>query len=270
MTPDFGASQIDLGPGVNVEILTFAGQTHAGHGGVHADYTASHPGHYNAKGANENDLSIGVKISRGDFEFWTAGDLSGAGGHGRNPLSGSGNAYTNVEWPFVQQMQAAGLESNIEIYRANHHGSKHSTSLPLLEALNPEFVLYSSGEANYNHPAVSVVKKVQATARQYATSMDVDAWPDAKDFAKYKGVKADEIHIMVSGDGSLYEIEGRLHESYSDAEEAAGIDNGAEDRPVESARLTGAAFGSGWAITPNISAAEAKAFYELMTGQAAQ
>ena len=270
--PQFGNQQIDLGTGVTVEIMTFAGLTHAGHDGVHADYESNHPGHYDAKGANENDLSIGVKISRGDFEFWTAGDLSGAGGHGRNPLSGSGNAYTNVEWPLVQQMQAAGVESNVEIYRANHHGSKHSTSWPLLEALNPEFVLYSSGEANYNHPAVSVVKKVQQTARQYATSMDVDAWPDVTDFAKYKGTKADEIHIMVSNDGSLYSIEGRIHESFSDTEEAAGADIGAEDRPVENAQLTGALTdtytASGWAITPNVSTAEAKAFYELVTGQA--
>lgn len=267
--PEFGTGQIDLGGDVRVEIITFAGQTHTGHQGVHADYEADHPGHYKAKSANENDLSIGLKISVRDFEFWTAGDLSGAGGHGRYPLSGSGRAYTNVEWPLTEYLRAQNLESDVEIYRANHHGSKHSTSAPLLEALDPEFVLYSAGEASYNHPAASVVKKVEATARQFTTDMDDDAWPRPSDFGRYRGQVAGEIHIMVSPDGRLYDIEGLERRSYSDVDEAEDLDAGGEDRHVAFLTRSGGAAARSH-ITPNLSIAQAKAFYEALTGQPAE
>ena len=260
--PLFGASQIDLGGSVIVEMATFAGRTHPEHGGVHEDYAANHAGHYDGKGANENDLSIGVKVIVGDFEFWTAGDLSGASGRGTSPLSGSGDGYTNVEWPLVQYLEENNIEADVEVYRANHHGSRYSTSKPLLKALDPEFVIYSAGEASYNHPSASVVKNVQYTARQFATSMDEDAWPDPSDFAKYKGEIGDEIHIMVSKDGGYYKIEDRVHRSYNDRQEAEDADKGEEDRPLsigESPIL------SGLSITPNMSSADAQNAYRLLT-----
>ncbi len=267
--PKFGDEQIELGPGVSADVITFAGLTHAAHQGVHADYETTHPGHFADNSANENDLSIGVKISVGDFEFWTAGDLSGAGGHGRYPLSGSGRSYTNVEWPLVQYLRAQNIETDVEIYRANHHGSKHSTSLPLLAALDPEFVLYSAGEAAYNHPASSVVKKVEATARQFTTDMDDDAWPRPSDFGRYRGTVAGEIHIMVSPNGRLYDIEGLERRSFNDTLEAEGLDEGAEDQHV--AFLTGSGnIPEGSRITPNISITDAKAFYEALTGLPAE
>ena len=121
--PRFGSGQIDLGAGAVVDIVAFSGKTHDADDGVHARYERTHPGHYARKPTSENDLSIAMNIRFGEFEFWTAGDLSGASGDGMAPLSGSRKGYTNVEYPMTQRWRQDGSERDVEIYRANHHGS---------------------------------------------------------------------------------------------------------------------------------------------------
>lgn len=42
-----------------------------------------------------------------------------------------------------------------------HHGSNTSTTLPFLEAVNPELAIYSAGENNsYNHPGAEAISRV--------------------------------------------------------------------------------------------------------------
>lgn len=132
--PRFGTGQIDLGSGVSVDIVAFAGRFGDDDEGVHARYERRNPGHYGRAPTSENDLSIAMRIALGDFEFWTAGDLSGASGNGTAALSGSSRNYTNIEWPMVQHWRQQGRERDVEVYRANHHGSGYSSTRQLLAA----------------------------------------------------------------------------------------------------------------------------------------
>lgn len=220
--PQFGADQIRLGGNVRVDILAFAGQYGPGQPSAFEQYQQQHPSYYAQHPASENDLSIAFELSLGNFEFWTAGDLSGADGDGTAPLSGSGNAYTNVELPMVNYWTGIGRETDVEIYRASHHGARYSTTPQLLAALDPEHVLYSA-ERGYRHPTEATVRNVARTATQYATGLD-PSWGDGSRFRTLHGRVVGEIRIMVSPDGSTYTINGDRFRSYSDAEERTNAD----------------------------------------------
>jgi hypothetical protein len=111
------------------------------------------------------------------------------------------------------------------VYRADHHGSGFSTTQKLLDALDPEFILYSTG-AVFGHPDNSVVQRGGRTARQLATT----AVADPSTFQAARGKPAGEIVIIVAADGKSYTIQGERHTAFSDAEEKAGNDVGEEDR----------------------------------------
>lgn len=229
IVPKFGADQIDLGQGVSVDILAFAGKFYNGDRGVHYKYAQDFGYDYKKNPASQNDFSIAMEISLGDFEFWTAGDLSGSNGNGLKRRTGT---YTNVELPLVQYWQEIERESDVEIYRANHHGSQHSSSIQLLDSLDPEFVLYSS-ECCHKHPNPHTVRRSAKTARQFASNLDYRIWKDGSDFPKMRGKVVGEINIHVSKSGARYTIEGECHKSYSDADEAARKDEKSEDYPIK-------------------------------------
>lgn len=217
--PEFGSGQIDLGGNVKVDIVTFAGKTGPLHQGVHADYEKQHPGYFDRKKHSENDLSIGMEISLGDFEFWTGGDLSGADRDGRAPRTRN---YVNVEYPLVQAWRAAGRESDVEIYRANHHGSRYSSGRDFLAALDPEIILMSA-DVGHRHPSKPMVQRGAGTAEMFATDID-PSWKK-KDFAALKGRVVGEIRVLVGQDGSGYALNGTPYRSYTDREEAEGKDS---------------------------------------------
>lgn len=217
--PKFGTGQIDLGGDIKVDIVTFAGKTGTSDEGVHAKYERTRPGFFRNNPASENDLSIGMEISLGDFEFWTGGDLSGADGSGQSARSSN---YTNVEYPLVKAWRAAGRESDVEIYRANHHGSRHSSGRDFLATLDPEIILFSADEG-HTHPSKPMVERGAATAQMFATDLDA-IWKEA-DFTKLNGNVVGEIRVFVSKDGGAYELNGTNYSSFSDQEEADGTDS---------------------------------------------
>jgi len=229
--PNFGTSEIQLGGGIVVDVLAVAGRVFPNDKGALAAVNAANPEIYTKSPASENDFSIAVEISLGDFELFTAGDLNGA------PFPGEGqpypshkvrffgkksSTYTNVEGWMVKHWADEGRESDVEIYRANHHGSKNSSTEDLLSALDPEVVLYSCG-GMYGHPDPEVVKRGAAGAIQLIThSASEKSWPDGlpEELADIAG----ETHIEVAADGSSYLLNGRWMRSWSDEEEASGAD----------------------------------------------
>ncbi|MFL6290475.1 MAG: ComEC/Rec2 family competence protein [Thermoanaerobaculia bacterium] len=228
--PSFGTGQIDLGPGVTVDILAFAGKVPSGASAL--ENVESRGVDYSEAPANENDLSIALQISAGEFELFTGGDLTGTDDPARRPLyvprsfsGGKKETYTNVEHPLVAHWKRVGRESDVEVYRANHHGSQYSTTPNLLKALDPEFILYSTG-ADYGHPSGPVIARGGATARQLATT----SVSNSSAFTSARGKRVGEIRILVAPDGESYTINGERHRAFSASEEAAGRDDGEEDR----------------------------------------
>lgn len=222
--PAFGPSQIDLGDGVTVDILAFAGRVPGG-GPSAFDRAVAADADYAASPGDENDLSIALGITAGEFEMFTAGDLNGTNSPTGNPpftrrtFSNGSSIFTNVEHHLVEHWRSTGRETDVEVYRANHHGSAFSSTAGLLNALDPELVLYSTG-ADHGHPAEPVVQRAARTARQFATTAVVD--PAL--FTSSRGTRVGEIRIIVAADGQSYTINGERHRAFTNAEERNGDD----------------------------------------------
>jgi hypothetical protein len=229
--PNFGSADIDLGGGIIVDVLAVAGRVHPGDAGALAAVDSETPGIYTRAPASENDFSIAVEISLGDFELFTAGDLNGApfpgegspyATHNVRFFGKKGSTYTNVEGWMVKHWQAENRESDVEIYRANHHGSKNSSTADLVDALDPEVVIYSCG-GMYGHPDPEVVRRGAEGAIQLLThSASEKSWPEGlpTDLADIVG----ETHIEVAADGASYLLNGRRMRSWTDEQEASGAD----------------------------------------------
>jgi hypothetical protein len=220
-----GAAQINLGPGVSVDLLAVGGRYASG-GDALAAVESANPGIYDNAPASENDLSIALEVSFGEFELFTAGDLTGADYSSGTPPAftprsyGGGNrqTYTNVESPLVAAWRAAARENDVEVYRANHHGSAHSSTPELVAELDPEFIIYSCG-GGYDHPDRKIAQRGAATAWQYVTSgVSRREWNPLSDFGRY-GEVIGEVQIRVTADGGWYTINNELHRAYTDSAE---------------------------------------------------
>ncbi len=81
---------------------------------------------------HENDHSIGLLISYNGFDYWTSGDLE-----------------EEVEEALVHQ----NVLVNVDVMKANHHGSATSSTRGFIEALDPEVVIISNGDhGGFRHP----------------------------------------------------------------------------------------------------------------------
>jgi len=228
---------------VDIEIVAAGGKVRAGDAGTLDEIVAKHGDVYSNIGPpSENDLSIAMLVKYGQFELFSAGDLTGASDEGggedvdyteRSFGGENAQVYSNVEKRLV-----AAWHNDVEVYRANHHGSEFSSTPRLIQALDPEFVIYSCG-GMYKHPSHEVVKRVATTARQLVTSrLDTSAW-DEDDFESDRGqVEGRDITIEVGDGGLWYSINRELHRAYNDVQEdgdtfspgGSGQDVGEEDK----------------------------------------
>lgn len=88
-----------------------------------------------------NNASISGRLVYGDSEFMLTGD-----------------AYIEVEENIINENK----DINSDILKLGHHGSKTSTSMEFLKAVNPEVVIISAGKNNtYGHPHQSVMDRVK-------------------------------------------------------------------------------------------------------------
>lgn len=174
---------------------------------------------------SENDYSIAFVVSLGNFEMYSGGDLGGEdtrahsggrGGHGKRH-----EVYDDVE---SEILAAVG---NVEVLRADHHGSPHSTNPNFVQALRPEVSIISCGGGNsFRHPSIDVVERLQAWGPVFVTSGVAKEWHGKPNAPKVEG----DITIAVSGDGATYVLTGKDGEifrgrSFSDEEEAQGLDH---------------------------------------------
>jgi len=69
--------------------------------------------------------------------------------HGDNSFLFTGDAGTEAEGDII----ASGFLTDVDIYKAGHHGSSTSSTAELLDAAAPEYAVISCGEGNsYGHP----------------------------------------------------------------------------------------------------------------------
>jgi len=154
-----GAAQVDLGKigdkSVTIDIIASDGATAAFSSGC--DPAVFFGGQeYKIRGnhvkdkipPSENDLCICFVVSYGDFQMFIGGDLSG-----ENCESKYGYRYHDMETCLTKDLYILEKYGNkIEILRANHHGSSHSSNLDFLKMINPLITIFSVGDYNgYGH-----------------------------------------------------------------------------------------------------------------------
>ena len=91
--------------------------------------------------ANENDMSLGFRLSYGEQHFLVCGD---------------------AEQASELDMVASGEELQSDVYVVHHHGSALSTTDAFLDAVNPRYAVISCGKDNsYGHPAMETMQRLQ-------------------------------------------------------------------------------------------------------------
>jgi hypothetical protein len=109
-----GTDQIKLGGGVVVEIVAVNGN------GRLEKINQERPDYFKECPPSENDYSVALKITFGDFEYFTGGDL--AGEDTKRSFHGTCTSYNDVETVIAMKV------GNIEVMKINHHGSAFSSS----------------------------------------------------------------------------------------------------------------------------------------------
>ena len=147
---------------------------------------------YDAAGSpNENDFSICLRISYGDFVYSTCGDMSG------NEYQYNEHYYHDVE------SVVAPMMGEVDVYHVNHHGSKSATNTKWCGTLLPTVAVFSCGEnSSPGHPAAAPLKNLDAVGTEmYLTNNCNSANTD-----KYTNVHimSDDVVISVPKDGTKF------------------------------------------------------------------
>lgn len=102
-----------------------------------------------------NDGSVSMEIMYGDETFLLTGDLSTA---------------------YEGELVAGGLDKNITVYKAGHHGSKYSSGEQLLTYIRPEYAVISAGKNNrYGHPNSETIDRLQKYSKEIVSTVDKGA-----------------------------------------------------------------------------------------------
>jgi beta-lactamase superfamily II metal-dependent hydrolase len=180
---------LQLGDGATLEIVSANGNTPLGSKDPSSSAQA------------ENGRSVSVVIRYKDFDAYIGGDLT---------AGGSGTA--NIEdW-------AASYIGQVEVAQSSHHGSKTSSSVNVVNALDPSLVIHSMGLDNsFFHPNSTIVERWStptATRCQWGTTEgDTDngsgGWTSAEGTI---AVTTDGYRFTAQPAGSPYSLEFRTFE----------------------------------------------------------
>lgn len=177
---------------------------------------------------SENDLSIAFMISLGRFQMFIGGDTSG-----ENYRSG-GYQYHDIETCLAEDVTVRQqYGGHLEVLRASHHGSSHSTNQAFLDAFSPRISIFSAGDNNpYGHVHRAVLDRVltmtvesnagavfmlEAGAGMFGPadaclSTNTAICAEIADGEFPTATESDEtgdagVGIIVSGDGSSYRVQ---------------------------------------------------------------
>ncbi len=137
--------------------------------------------------SNENDLSVSVLVSFGDFREEIGGDLSGE----------NTSTYQDIETGTSPSI------GPIDVYKVHHHCSAYSTNEKWLSTTQPTIAVISDGDNNvYRHPAESCLSRLHDTdiKKVYWTEKGAGAAPGAGD------VIAGDIVIKVPSHATTYTV----------------------------------------------------------------
>uniref|UniRef100_A0A7S4NAJ6 Metallo-beta-lactamase domain-containing protein n=1 Tax=Paramoeba aestuarina TaxID=180227 RepID=A0A7S4NAJ6_9EUKA len=171
----------------NVKIITVDGEgaSMVKGGSVSGDHTTED------MPPSENDFSIGLLITFGDFSYVTCGDLDGEYAN-----SSYGYTYNDIEAIVAPRV------GEVDVYHLNHHGSGHSSSKLWLDVTTPRVSIGSCGLRNsYGHPDQTTVDRIFDHESDLYITSDCDT-----DNNYYTTVRANSDIVVRSKDGKDYTI----------------------------------------------------------------
>lgn len=98
---------------------------------------------------NENPLSLALKITYGNFDYFTGGDMTGLQGFGL------------PKW-FDMETPVAKVVGKVEAMSLNHHGVRDATNEFFLRTLTPQVMVQQSWSSN--HPGEEVLHRMISPA----------------------------------------------------------------------------------------------------------
>ncbi len=117
-----------------------------------------------SSGVDLNSLSIVSRLTYGSVSFLFTGDMT-----------------RDVE----ERLLREGYELSSIVYKAAHHGSQFSNTMPLLTAVNPTYVIIQSGEGNpFGHPHPQALERFRAVARYVYRNDErgtIQCWTDGEE-----------------------------------------------------------------------------------------
>lgn len=91
------------------------------------------------------------------FEESNSTSISGRLVYGQNEFMLTGDAGVEIEERIIKE----NIDISSDVLKLGHHGSKTSSSMDFLKAVNPEITIISAGENNsYGHPHADVMDRV--------------------------------------------------------------------------------------------------------------
>jgi len=142
---------LDLGGGATLTCIVVRGQVIGGG---------------NVAVSNENDLSIGLLLQYGGFDYFWASDLGGGADDGA--CTGRSTSQVNVETTVIQAISPGGAnplisDGGIDVLHVSHHGSESSTNNDLFDYSVPAVAVISTGAgqtSGWDLPRQDIVENV--------------------------------------------------------------------------------------------------------------
>ncbi len=140
---------------------------------------------------DEDDYSIAAVLRFGAFDYFIGGDLSG-----HRFASDQGYSYHDVEHAIAPRV------GDVDVYRANHHGSFHASSAAFLAQLAPRVTVISVGDANpFGHPSQATLDRLAAVGTRVFLTGRGQRWTRLGD-ARVVG------DVVIHTDGWTYDVAG--------------------------------------------------------------
>jgi beta-lactamase superfamily II metal-dependent hydrolase len=193
---------ISLGKGLRIEVVAVNGND------VLSTLARDKPDELNRWPASENDYSVALKFTYGDFELFAGGDLTGETIH--RDFKDHREGYHDIESSTAERVGA------VEVYRVDHHGSSHSSNACFVQVLHPDVSIISSGENNYGHPTPGTFDALQGLGRVYITG-GADA--QVRSHVE-KSIVGGDVRVNVERGGARYSVNGRDYDSRTEQQEA--------------------------------------------------
>ena len=156
-------------------------------------YTGSTEGFGSDDQAWENNASIVFRIEYGSQSILFMGDAEG------KKREASGDVAEYAERFLLDSLEPGALRSTV--LKIGHHGSRTSSTLPFITAVDPEHVVVSSGRREYSGaflPDTSTLGRIcrrRPTTRIYRTDQDDEAE------GRSETTDADGDHIVITMNG---------------------------------------------------------------------